>query len=257
MSTPIFILGNPRSGSSTISSCLRNILGIQGYYEGHFLKYISKYKDITNNIFDNLEEYEKKKETAIGNINKEVLFHNILLSFKNTYELLFDKSQKYWLDKTPDYNLREIKEILYLWPDSKFIMLKRRSLENINSRINKFSHISFEEGCHHWNSIMEEWYYLDKKNINHFIEIEHYDMLYNINKVAEDIINLLPEYQDKKQDIINFIQTNYNESTTGKKPEILDIETINWTNEQKIKHNEICNITLNLYNYSLNKNYFN
>jgi hypothetical protein len=256
MSTPIFILGNPRSGSSTVLSCLRILLGIQGYNEGHFLKYIDRYKKLTNEIFDKLTESEKNKEIAMGNIDKKLFINNILHSFKNTYESLFDNSQKYWIDKTPDSNLQEIKQILYLWPDSKFIMLKRRSLENIKSRVIKFPHLDFKNHCEEWNHIMQNWYYLDKKLLKNFIEIEHYDMLFNIEKVAKDITCLLPEYKDEEEQIINFFQRDYSQSTTGKKPSISDIDTINWTDEQKETHNKICLETLQLYGYSCDKNYF-
>jgi hypothetical protein len=257
MPTPIFILGNPRSGSSAVSACLRNILNIQGYNEGHFLKYITKYKNITNEIFNNLSISEKNKSIAIGNIDKNIFLNNILLAFKKTYESLFDDSKKYWTDKTPDSNLSHIKSLLYLWPNSKFIMLKRRSLENIQSRTIKFSNVSFDKHCNGWNNLMREWYYLDKKILNNnYIEIEHYDMLFNLNKVADSLVELLPDYSNKKQDIIDFFNTKYHQSTTGKKPEILDIATIDWTEEQKKIHNNICGETLALYNYSLNKNYF-
>lgn len=242
MATPIFILGNPRTGSSTVSDCLRELLGIQGYHEGQF---------------NNLKEYEANKDIAIGNINRELFFNNILHSFKNTYESLFDDSQKYWIDKTPDSNLYEIKQILYLWPDSKFIMLKRRSLENIKSRLIKFPSDDFQYHCQSWNNIMQNWYHLDKTLLkDNFIEIEHYDMLFNIEKVAKDITSLLPDYKDKEEQIISFFQTNYNQSTTGKKPEIVDIDTIGWTDDQKMIHHKTCGETLNLYNYSLDKNYF-
>jgi hypothetical protein len=258
MSTPIFILGNPRSGSSAVSACLREVLNIQGYSEGHFLKYIRKYENITNEIFNNLSIHEKNKNVAIGNIDKNIFLNNILLAFKKTYESLFDGSKKYWMDKTLDSNLSHIKHLLYLWPNSKFIMLKRRSLENIKSRTIKFSHVSFEQHCIEWNNLMKSWYYLDKKILNNnYIEIEHYDMLFNLDKVAEDLVRLLPEYRDKKQDIIDFFNTEYPQSTTGKKPEILDIATIDWTEEQKKAHYDICSQSLNLYNYSLGLDYFN
>lgn len=257
MSTPVFISGNPRSGSSAVSACLRKVLNIQGYNEGHFFKYIKKYRETTNSVFDKLTPHEKNKNIAMGNIDKELFFNNILHAFKNTYESLFDISQKYWMDKTPDSNLREIEQFLYLWPDIKFIMLKRRSLENIKSRTIKFSHVPFVNHCNSWNNLMKFWYYLDKKLLNNnFIEIEHYDMLFNIEKVAKNIVSLLPEYKDKEPQIIQFFENNYLQSTTGKKPEIVDIETISWTDEQKKTHNKICGETLNLYNYSLDKNYF-
>jgi hypothetical protein len=255
---PIFIMGNPRSGSSALTSCLKNVLNIQGYNEGHFLKYINNYKETTDKIFNNLSIHEKNPNVTMGNINRDKFFKNILQSFKQTYESLFDNSKLYWLDKTPGC-LRQIEYLLFLWPNSKFIMLKRRSLENIKSRTLKFLHRSFEEHCREWNSNMISWYNFDKTIIlnKNYIEIEHYDMLFNLNKISNDLIKLLPEYSDKKQGIIDFFSSKYPESTTGKKPEILDIDTIDWTDDQKNIHYKICSKTLELYNYSLNKSYFN
>jgi len=254
---PIFIIGDIRSGSSAINDCLRDVLNIQGYNEGHFLKYIKNYQDITNEIFNNLLEYEQNPLIAIGNIDKNKFFNNILLAFQKTYESLFDNSQQYWIDKTPDFNLYHIKDLLNLWPNSKFIMLKRRSLENIKSKTIKFPHQSFGHHCDSWNDAMVRWYYLDKNVFNNnYIEIEHYDMLFNIDKIAEDLVRLLPEYGNKKQNIIDFLNTRYPQSSTGKKPEILDINSTGWTYDQIKIHHNICSETLDLYKYSLDKNYF-
>jgi hypothetical protein len=257
MSIPIFVLGNPRSGSSAMSSCLRNILNIQGYHEGHFLKYILQYKNITDKIFNNLSIHESNKKIAIGNIDKKLFYNNVILSFKTTYESLFDSSQPYWMDKTPGNFIDLIYTINNLWPNSKFIFLKRRSLENVSSRLKKFTNLSFDTHCEQWSSLMDSWYFLDKEIIrDRFIEIEHYDLLFNLEKVSNDLIKLLPEYYDKKQNIINFLNTTYPESTTCKRPTLLDINTIDWSTSQKDTHYKICSQTLNLYNYSLDLNYF-
>jgi hypothetical protein len=260
MSTPIFILGNPRSGTTALATCFKEVLKIQGYIEGHFLKHIDRYKETTDSIFDKLTPHEKHKSIAMGNITKDIFTSNLLSAFKHTYESLFDNSQKYWFDKTP--GIMPISDILYMWPNAKFIMLKRRSLENINSRIIKWKDSSFTQHCQQWSDIMKNWYYLDKSILgNNFIEIEHYDMLFNVHKVAQDIINLLPEYTDINKEIINFFSSNIvkgdkTQWTINQKPSILDIDTINWTDEQKETHNKICLETLHLYNYSCDKNYF-
>lgn len=257
MSTPIFILGYPRSGTSTLAACFSNAMNIQGYNEGHFLKYIKNYVKLTDNIFSNLKSWETSKKITIGNIDKDLFIENINKAFKCTYESLFDLNEKYWFDKTPDSNLLLFDIINKLWPESKFIMIKRRSLETISSGLIKFANVTFEQHCLNWNNAMQQWTNIDKIKLkDRFIELENYDMLFNPEKISDQLICLLPEYKDKKEKIINFFQNNFFQSSTGNKPEILDINTIQWTDEQKDMHNTICSETLNFYNYSLNKNYF-
>lgn len=257
MSTPIFILGNPRSGSSLITACLKQVLHIQGYNEGHFLKYMPKYQTLTDTIFSNRSLHEIHKDVGFGNINKEIFMHNIYLAFKNSYESLFDQSQTYWLDKTPIVFINLVHIINQLWPNAKFIVLKRRSLENIQSRIKKFTNTSFEQHCIEWHNTMNTWFYLDKNFItNRFIEIEHYDILFNSDNVGYQIASFLPEYKEYAKQITEYIQTHHPQSTTGFKPIILDINTIDWSKEQKITHDKICSETLSLYKYSTDSNYF-
>jgi hypothetical protein len=256
MSVPIFILGNPRSGSSVLCSCLRDVFGIQGYLEGHFLKYIEHYQHTTDQIFNNLSKYELLKSVAMGNVQKTVFENKIFEAFKITYESLLDLNQKYWLDKTPE-NYNKTHTINNLWPNAKFIFLKRRSLENIHSRIKKFPHLSFQKHCEEWVATMAYWYNLDKTFISdRLLEIEHYDLLYNIEKIANDLTDFLPEFKDKTKEIIPFFTNQYHQSTTGKKPTILDIDTIDWSVAQKHIHNTICEPTMKLYNYSLKETYF-
>lgn len=257
MPTPIFILGSPRTGSSTLVGILKNVMNIQGYNEGHFLKYIKNYIKLTDKIFLDLKPWENNSRIAMGNINKDLLVENLLKGFKHTYESLFDPNEKYWFDKTPDSNLLLFNIINKLWPESKFIMIKRRSLENISSRLKKFPHIAFERHCLEWNNLMQHWANIDKIKLkDRFIELENFDMLFNQEKIADQLTCLLPEHEDKKEKIIFFLQNNFCQSAAGNKPEIFDINTIKWTDEQKNIHNTICGEILNFYNYSLDRNYF-
>jgi hypothetical protein len=253
---PIFIIGGPRTGSSTMCGCLRKCLNIQGYNEGHFLKYLNNYRILTNEIYNNLKVHEKSPLVAIGNIKEDILYNNIRNAFKETYESLFDRNQKYWVDKTPDNNLFLIREIIEMWPESIFIMIKRRSIENINSRVIKFPEVSFEHHCESWNSIMKFWYDLDKSILSNYIEIDHYDMIFNTEYVSESIIKILPDYSHKKKEITNYLLNNHIESKNGKVKEIVDISDTNWSEAQKKTHMDICQDTLKLYNYSIDKNYF-
>lgn len=257
MSTPIFILGPPRSGTSVMCLCLRKALNIQGYNEGHFLKYLLRFEKLTNEMFEGLKPFEINKAVAMGNIDRRFFFDEIQLAFKHTYEKLFDLKEKYWVDKTAGTTPKEIQLIDKLWPESKFIVLKRRSLENISSSQKKFPDVPFKAHCLRWSAITKADRGLDRDFFgNRLIDLDHFDLMFNLEKVAEKLTTLLPEFQGLEGDIQRFFRIHFPESSTGAAPKILDIATINWTSEQKEIHRETCSELLDLMGYSLDTSYY-
>jgi len=45
-------------------------------------------------------------------------------------------SSAHWVDKTPNLDIVRSADILYrIWPEAKFIYMKRRGIENVMSRL--------------------------------------------------------------------------------------------------------------------------
>jgi hypothetical protein len=61
----------------------------------------------------------------------------------------------------------------------------------------------------------------------------------------------------KSKKFNKIFQIGFNKcGTTGKKPKILSIDELNWSETEKKIHLDICLETLKLMDYSLDKNYF-
>lgn len=50
--------------------------------------------------------------------------------------------EKIWVDKTPDPRMIKcVPRLKRAWPNAKFIFVKRRGIENLESRIKKFPYV--------------------------------------------------------------------------------------------------------------------
>ena len=80
-SQPIFIIGAARSGTSVITSALRNGARIEGFHEGHFLGLLFLQMHHINRYFESKHRLVDDKRHMIANINKtefeEIIINDI------------------------------------------------------------------------------------------------------------------------------------------------------------------------------------
>ena len=63
-----------------------------------------------------------------------------------------------WIEKTPGANnVHLAPRFLALWPRARFIFVRRRAIENVNSHGRKFPTLGFAIGCEDWSATMEAW----------------------------------------------------------------------------------------------------
>lgn len=190
---PIFILGSVRSGTSVMVNAVKKGAGIPGYNEGNIAALMQHLLDKVEEFFRKLapEYLELTDHHHIGNVDPGALEIYIQNYFMDLYDRYLGKGQ--WVDKSPDSYLfapmiRSAPRLLEMFPRAKFVMCIRRGIENVMSRMSKFSHVPFGYQCRSWAHTLEEWYKVKPLlGEERCLEIYQRDIAIDPQKVADDM----------------------------------------------------------------------
>tara|TARA_B110000285_G_scaffold33979_1_gene35867 strand:- start:207 stop:1145 length:939 start_codon:yes stop_codon:yes gene_type:complete len=264
--TPFFILGSGRNGSTLLSSMLNQHSKIVVAPEQYFLhlSYIKfrllnilEWKDIVKIVFGeamnpNTAPYWKlnlgeaipqmydlpKSERSLTRLIDEI-FVQYAKSQKPSFEV--------WGDKTPK-NILYVKYLYKMFPNAKFIFLKRDGRDVVSSYINGDTDFfgeynKLENACELWNKSFESWDWLSSKlNNNQKMVINYEDLVANGKDTLVNFTNfighdfeeeMLSSYQ-KQADILGVanakahknVKGDLSASSIGKWKERMTIEQI-------------------------------
>lgn len=251
----VFVAGSPRSGTSVSGNALREALNSQGFGESHVSNIFSNSLRGIEQVYMNSGSSLSNK-SLIGVVNGAVIKASVINGFKamvNNY-----LTGDYLVDKTPGIPaLLALGEIFEIWPETKVVFCKRRGLENVASRINKFEGVSFENHCMQWAKTFDVWDKV-KRNLfegENYIEIDQYDIQEKPNQVALELSMFITQ-SDKLQ---KTIESSFRSNRPQKTQEITKPNSLNsmsWTKEQKEIFIENCGNTMKKQGYSMDENYF-
>ncbi len=254
---PIFILGSGRSGTTIISSALRFAANIDGYGEGHFLPLMGYLIKEVRRFYGSKQHLIHNQKTMISQIEKSEIENEIINIFASKCNSLHP--QKVWIDKSPDSPMiNSIPLLLKAWPKSRYIFAKRRGIENISSRLNKFPDKSFETHCIVWKKTMESW--LDIKNKlkpDCYLEIEQREISLNPKIISVEIGKFLNFSPETTSLIENFFIDRRPQSTrTKEQKKAIDINESDWTEEQIQIFRKYCGEINRKFGYSETSSYY-
>lgn len=254
---PIFIIGAARSGTSILAYALLKGAKIPGFNEGHFIPIIHPLTNTARDYFLEQRLRDSSLDVTMAKLTLEDLMNDIMDMVKKRQESFFP-NQKVWLDKTPDgAMLQALPYIIKMWPKARFIYAKRRSLENISSRLKKFTYGTFEMHCNWWKGCMTLW--KNRKAILHpeqWIEVEQREIALQPEVTAKQIgefLKLTPEQTDAIATIFKNQRVEYR-GGNEKKP--LTLETTGWTAEEIEIYKRVCSETNKEMRYSEDESYY-
>lgn len=255
---PIFITGSVRSGTTILNRAIR-AAGIRGYDEGRFIDFMGLYLKLSDRRYNDQEKaHSVSADTMLKNIPQEEFNKSFCEWFVDQY-IKYCRYDEVWVDKTPNLEFIYSMDVLSdLIPNSKFIIMKRRPMENIQSRMKKFPHLDFETHCKFWVEIME---LLEEKipllSKDKYIVIDQYDVSTKPEETAEKVgIFLNMNYSQIEIMKNTFVKTRP-ESTGGSESSTKNLDEFDWTEEQKKMFKEICGPVVERFGWSLDSNYYN
>ena len=253
---PVFILGAARSGTSAMAQGLLKCGIYGGFEEGHFLWMIRRFL-LTIHAFyeDNGEDALPGRFTLLSRVPAQHMVDAVRAAFVSSMGQLFPDGK--WLDKTPRPEMIEAAPVMQeLWPNARFIFMRRRGLENVYSRLTKFPTISFKEHCQDWARNMEVWLRVRDLLGGAPMEIEQLAVALEPERTAQEVAAFLGLDQVASRHLAKAFASDRPEVTTKHFGTAMQIDRLGWTDQQIYTFRKECGPMMAAYGYSYTDSYF-
>jgi hypothetical protein len=253
---PVFVLGAARSGTSAVAQALLKTGYYAGHEEGHVLALMAQQMKTIQDYYDaNGEETLASRDTTLARIPKEYFINAVAESFKALVPNLW--KNKHWIDKTPNGQMIAASPLfLQLWPNSRFIFMKRRPLENIVSRMRKFPQLSFEAHCADWASVMTTWTATKYQLGARAIEVEQFELATRPEPTAARLIGFLQLPPAVAALFRQTLLVERPERTSQSFADPLTLQTLDWTDGQRSVFQKICGPLMREHGYTSDGQYY-
>jgi hypothetical protein len=192
-SQKLFIVGLPRSATSTLVHSLR-MIGFRGFAEGHFLSLLPAWEEAIMRYYDTWQD-EILPDTMLSKMGSGELLLRCRKFFRGIFEELTGPPP--WFDKNAlPTIIPYLKLIQSVWPDASFIFMRRRPVDFIVSAMKKFPDRDFEHFCDVINFTFTNWE-IQKNFLKKYIEVDQADF-FEPHKLADTLIDFLkldPKYR--------------------------------------------------------------
>jgi hypothetical protein len=256
---PVFVLGAPRSGTSAVAQALVRGGGpYAGHNEGQVLDLLTPLLNVLRRFYAAKTEAIPSSDRAtmtIARIPEEYFANGIIALFADSIRQLF--SSRRWCDKTPTADMMwAAPNLLRIWPNAKFIFLKRRGLENILSRTRKFRGASFESQCSEWTACMEAWRAVRGSLAGRALELDQHFLAQYPTQSAEAIGALLALASEERENLARLLSRHQPERTGASVLDVQDASVLTWDVTQWEIFDRICGAEMNAYGYGRDKGYY-
>jgi hypothetical protein len=252
---PIFVLGGARSGTSAMIQALLKLEHLKGHEEGHLIDLLAHLSKALNRFYRiKAIETTPGRSTMVSSVSQEYFEKSFNETFIRVIRSLFPDGS--WVEKTPNADLILLAPRLRsIWPNSRFIFMKRRFLENLASRTIKFPSLDFSGNCRDWNDAMTAWLSVRPALHGVALEIDQRFLLRSPEEVAEGIGSLLKLRDFETQRLGQALRFDYPERTSPNRSDPIDISELGWTDEQTLEFERVCAKTMIAYGYTTDSSY--
>jgi hypothetical protein len=251
---PVFILGAARSGTSAVAQALLK-LGFEGHQEGHFFDLIA-HLNVAWDRFYALKGDELSRDTMVSRIPFEFVEALIDSFFIEAAAAAFPSRR--WLDKTPNSDMIHIAPRLRrLWPNARFIFMKRRFLENTASRARKFPQYSFERNCIQWSDAMAAWLATRDKLAGAALEIDQKVLQEKPADVAKAIARLVELPPGEADKLAQYLANDWPERTSRRADQAaLRLDDLAWSKEERNVYERLAKPMMQKFGWSEEGDYY-
>ncbi len=265
---PVFILGSPRSGTSTIAQLLHDHFEYDGFAEGHLLTLYYKLDRVCRDHFvqlglhpapavfgsqaddygsvvtDNEAKSAKNWEGSnlAAAVGETAIRRQLRRWFRAEVRTWYSRR---WFEKTPGTELIEAAPSLRaMYDKALFIFLIRDPVGNVESRLRKFPEESFKRHCEEWTKANSAWLAVRQKlPPKSFIEIHTHEMASDPHAVFQRISAHLEQHELPEAIRSKPVPTHFLEiqrTSTGPLSTPRTLADTDWSEEQKEQFLKTC-----------------
>lgn len=250
---PVFVLGPARSGTSAITLGLLNSRRYKGTGEGHLLPLAHALLGVVD---DHYQRYRgDQSETLLGRVPDQAFQRLVRRSFVQLARDLFPTG--YWLDKTPTVEMVRAAPLMReLWPNARFIFMKRRVIENVLSRRRKFPHGTTEMHYSDWAAVMTAWLDVRDKLAGGALELEHRELVRDPGAAVSVIVEFLKLPDEAAARFRQFVTSSHPEQTDPNFGATYSVDSLHLKSDEAPKMIATCDRLMAAYGYSYRECYY-
>ena len=254
----VFVVGSPRSGTTAVGNAIRHAMKLPNYGESHVLPVLQgMIEDIDRRLAEpNTQEASRQLANMMAHLPGEELRERLGENFRAMYRQL--NRGEIFCDKTPGVAmLRAIPAAMWLWPDARFIFCKRRGLDNVASRMRKFSQDDFAGHCHDWTMAMKVWLEMAPCiPAAQRREVDQFDLLRDADGLGKDIGSWVGLDAAGSDAVAQYLATQHPERTQeGSASQSASLSAMGWDESLVAQFREICGPMMAHYGYTENGQY--
>jgi len=249
---PVFILGPARSGTSAITLALLESGSYIGAGEGHLLPLAHKLLSV---IDQHYHRVGNEGSTMLARVSSDAFQRLTRRAFVQLVSDLFPTP--HWLDKTPTVEMVRAAVLMReLWPNARFIFMKRRVIENVLSRRRKCPDDTTESHYCDWAAVMSAWLAVRKELGNAALEIEHRQLVLNPRDVASSIVAFLEMPELAVEGLNGYLCSSRPEQTDASFGSTYSLERLDLDPHDTQRMIAVCDPVMTAFGYGYGENYY-
>ena len=253
---PVFILGSVRSGTTAIMTALSSATRYVGPGEGHLLDLLMHMSGLVEAVYaERRPIWENGFDTLITAVPQSFLLDAVRHGFVELAKARFPN--RHWFDKTPTPTMIRAAPLLKaVWPEARFIFMKRRGIETMLSRLRRCPEIAFDDHCRGWADSMVSWAAVRDALGTSAVEIEHLEVARHPAAAAKTIGRLLALTEAEENGVRYALTIGRPERSTESFAAVHDLAALPWTGAQIAAFRQICGPAMRRFGYGETRAYF-
>ena len=252
LSSPVFVIGCPRSGTSALAWALAKHPKFWTSAESNFLVDILKPTGRIRSIYDHVTRIVPDQK---GWLNRNSVTFEEMMAYLGSGidQLYLSRSRgRRWVEQSPSYTLI-CTELAYLFPNAKFLHALRDGTKVVNSMIhsnfNETWSTDFEIACRTWQHYVDLVLEFQNEFPDRVLEVRNEALISDRKPTTHAILNFLDE--EPSDDMAIFLETRWVNSSFGSNRETPPSPWTSWTADQRSTFRRIAGERMHVTGYSI------